>query len=187
MSSQTEIANYALVKVGANKITDINDSNSTEAVTVKTIYNQVRQSLLRSANWSFARIRSSLAQLETAPAFEFSFAYQLPSDFIKLVQVYNPCSNWKKLSGQLHSDDTTMNIEYIADITDENDFDPLFEECVALKIATEICFKFSSNATLESTLRQQLEMKLREAKTINAKENSYRQLPDGSWVNSRLI
>ncbi len=185
MPSSTELVNLALIRVGGERITDLNDQNSTEAVIANVIYNNTRRALLRSHVWRFAIKKIELAQLVDAPEFEFTYAYSLPSDFIRIRQVYNPNSNWQVIGNQIHTDDNELFLEYVADITDVNLFDPLFSELFTLKLAYELAYKINADSSIKNQLMQEYQIKLKESVAISSKEQSNRIIGDGPWNNHR--
>ena len=84
MPAEVDCLNDALSQLGAATITDIADG-STNANHCLRLYPALRDGLLRSAHWNFAMTRVELAQDVTPPLFEFSYAYTLPADCLKLV------------------------------------------------------------------------------------------------------
>jgi len=86
MASQVEIANRALTKLGAARIISFDDDNK-QARAVKSMFEIVRDAELRAHLWSFSVKRVSLAALSTTPTWGFDYEYQLPSDYLRLVQV----------------------------------------------------------------------------------------------------
>lgn len=85
MASDVDIANLALVMIGAQRIGALTE-NSKNARELNAIYVSYRESELRAHNWSFAINRVVLPALATAPPFGFQWYYQLPPDFLKLIQ-----------------------------------------------------------------------------------------------------
>jgi hypothetical protein len=47
----------------------------------------VRKAELRKRHWSFAIKRAALPALADAPTWGFGYAYQLPTDYLRLMQV----------------------------------------------------------------------------------------------------
>lgn len=187
MSSVTEIVNVALIKVGGKRITDISDLNSDEAILASAIYDKTRQALLRSHTWGFALTKATLAALGDAPVFGYTYAFALPEDFIRIKKVYCPSSKWERVGNAIHTDDSEVNLEYIANTIDPTLFDPLFEELLVLKLAYELAYSISSDKSLKVELKQEYELKLREARAVSSQEKHPRNIKDTSWIDSRLI
>lgn len=199
MASQTEIVNRALTKLGAARITSINDSNKSARV-MNAIYDTVRKAELRKRLWGFALKRDSLAKLADAPAWGFGNQYQLPTDFLRLVQVndifiipaiaeYTTQDNsaWAIEGTAILTDfDAPLKIRYIRDITDSGLFDPLFVESFAAKLAYEACEEITNSNQKRSAAEKDYTTAVREAAMTNAIERPPQGIPDDSWMVGRL-
>lgn len=186
MSSATEIANMALLRIGGERITDISDLNSSEAVKVNIVYDKVRKSLLRSFNWSFALKEAALSGSSTTAPSEYSFAYALPADFVKIKKIICPTFKWARIGNSIQTNDNVLNLQYVADLTDTELFDSLFVEVLVLKMALELSYSIASDKSLKSDLQQEMVMKFREARQMSAQEKYPNTIQDTSWINSRL-
>jgi hypothetical protein len=195
MPSDIEIANRAITKVGGTRITSFNDS-STEARALSATYNMARRALLRRAAWNFAVWRGTLPKLLTTPSWGFKFQYQLPADFIRLLQV-NDYSVALGLSDGRQYDDTPYAIEggklltdydaplkvrMIVDVVDANLFDACFAEAFASQLAYEICEQVTQSNSKKSALAQEVVMWINEAKRMDAVESPAEAIHDDSWV-----
>lgn len=60
-SSKIDIANLALKKIGARKITSFDQANNNEAVAVKNAYNDILKEVLEEHPWTFAQRRVTLS------------------------------------------------------------------------------------------------------------------------------
>lgn len=85
MASDLDIANLALVMIGAQRIAALTD-NSRNARELNAIYVFYRESELRAHNWGFAINRVILPALSETPPFGFQFYYQKPPDMLKLIE-----------------------------------------------------------------------------------------------------
>lgn len=86
MASAVSICNNALVKVGATRIIALSDDTK-QARTLAAIFDVKRDAELAANPWTFAIKRALLPASATPPAFGWSFAYPLPSDYLALVEV----------------------------------------------------------------------------------------------------
>jgi hypothetical protein len=82
MSSDVDIANLAMAKLGQQPIQSFLDT-TTRAANINRTYPMLRDKLQRK-RWNFNRAYVFLPVLGTAPVFEYSYAYQLPSDYLRL-------------------------------------------------------------------------------------------------------
>jgi hypothetical protein len=199
MAGQVEIFNRALLKLGSGPVTGVNDKG-VPGTTMNSLWNTVRQATLRRAWWSFALRRALLPALAAAPAWGFKYAYQLPSDFLRLVQA-NDYFLRPSMDDYRDSDDSPYAIEgktlltdfpaplkvrYVADVTDPGAFDALFVEALASKLAYEGCERITQSNEKKSTAAQDFKMAMAEALKVGAIEKPPQGIVDDSWMLARL-
>ena len=88
MASAVDIANSALNLLGASTISAFTD-DSKNARLVNQRYEPVRNRVFRSHAWNCLHKRVQLAQNSTAPVVEYSYAYALPSDCLRVLKIHN--------------------------------------------------------------------------------------------------
>lgn len=199
MASQVDILNRALIKLGAGQITSITDNNK-QARILSGLWDTVRQAELTKRFWTFALARTSLAALSTAPDWGFDRQFQLPNDFLKLVQI-NDTFIAPSLVDYRTSDDSAWSIEgnivmcnfaaplkirYVADVTDPGLFDALFAEVMASKLAFEACYAITQSRDGQRAAQEDYKAAVREAAIANAIAKPPQGLPDDAWVLGRL-
>lgn len=189
MASEVDICNRALQKLGAKRITSLTD-DSVNARACNSAYEIVRDAELRSHPWNFAIARAELAADATAPAWGRANAYQLPSDFLRLMPDYpedNSLSkDWVIEKNKILSDDTDpIYIRYIYRVEDTSLFDALFIDALATKIALELCEELTQSNTKKEILKADYIDTIRRAKRANAIESISAQPPEDEWVTVR--
>ncbi len=199
MASQVAICNRALSKLGAQKITSIEDSNKA-ARTMKLLYETVLEAELSGHNWNFAKKRATLPSLAEAPAWGFSLQYQLPTDCLKVIQVNDifvapglidyrssDDSPWSIEDGKILTDfPAPLKIKYVKNVTDAAMLTPLFVELLASKLAFEGCFDITQSNTRQQAAKDDYNTAIMRAANTNAIELPPQGLPDDSWVLGRL-
>ena len=78
------ICSNALLKIGAESITSFLDGTA-EAEVAANLYPLIRDGLLASYPWSFAVGQKSLPRLAGVPLADYSYAYRLPNDFLRVL------------------------------------------------------------------------------------------------------
>ena len=199
MSSETQIANRALTKIGAGRILSLLDDTN-EGRTLNSMFAQVRDAELRRHRWKFALKRDSLLALVAAPAWGFLYQFPLPSDFLALVQVNDiyirPASKavgpWQVErssdgSGQVILTDLTapLKVRYVSRVDNAALFDPLFVECFACKLALESSDSIAKGIVDKDSLEKAYRFALTEAVRADAIEAPPDELPWGTWLESR--
>ena len=190
-TSETEICNIALARLGNGlQITALSE-NSKAARFCNLMYATCRDSALRAHPWNFAVRRAVLAQDATAPAFEYSYRYALPSDpyCLKIIRTSMESEGYPddyRIEGRyLLSNEGTVSIEYIARITDVSQYDAQFTDVLCTLLAAEMCAPLTENASMTKTLWDMYKMKLPESRTSDAQEGTPRAFTADLWVSAR--
>lgn len=148
---QTSICNLALQQFGADTIVSINGSDNS-AVICKSFYEHSLREILAMAPWGFATKRASLTQSATTPAFEYSYQYPLPDDYVHVLEINgkNPYSVAQQEfvieDNHVLSNSSTAEIRYVFYNDTPSDYSADFVEAFALLLATKIAPKISGNA-----------------------------------------
>lgn len=181
MASLVEIANMALGEVGAEgqTITTIDDATTPARNCKRFIYQAIREALERG-KWKCARKQVELARLTDAPLFGWTYAYQLPNDYIRLVSFNELDSEeqyqelYERQGSTLLTDESAVSIVYVRDLTatgsDVNLMGPLLTKACYVNLAAKIAWPLQQSRTLKESLEQDYEKALREAKSVNSTE-----------------
>lgn len=189
MASDVTIGNRALQKLGAKRITSLSEP-SANARAVATAKDEVRQAMLRKHTWNFAKRRASLAADATPPEFGKANAFQLPSDYLRLLPP-DPAGNFNNLDWSIEGKKVLTNqgaplqVRYVADVTDANAMDPLFREAYSTELAIELCEEITQSNTKKEGLRADLRDIMADAKRTNAIEKPAVESAEDSWVTVR--
>ncbi len=180
MTTRTELATRALAHIGEQGISDIDDVDQKQARVCKEFAADVIDEVLRGHRWNCATARATLTELSTTPQFGYDHAFQLPSDFIRLLEVNG--EQWEG-SDEFHeieagnilvTDQDKAEIRYIKRI-DVPEMDPLLKKAVALALAVEICIPLTQNAKLKEAVEGTLARALAHAKRTDAIETGSRE------------
>lgn len=188
--SETQICNIALTRLGASTITSLDDATQSARV-CKTMYGPTRDALLREHPWNFAIKRVALAQSTTTPAFEFSYQYSLPADCLRVIKLSEESYSsgdpeYRVEGGFLLTNEGTVKIEYVAQITDTDLFDAQFSDCLSSRLAKEIAMTLTDNAQIAEQAAREYERKLSMARGMDAREGTPRAIVADAWTMSRL-
>lgn len=85
------------------------------------------------------------------------------------------------------SNESSMKIEYIARIEDVSQYDDLFVDAAAAKLAAELAIPLTDNQAAAKTMMELYQAKMAEARIVDAQEGSPREVfnSDG-WLIARL-
>jgi hypothetical protein len=155
--------------------------------------------------WNCLMQRKALVASFTVPAWEWSFSFPLPTDFITLVELNgdvtqgDPGDWWDIEAGNLLTDDSTANIKYVGfsrfdeALTHGGSTDPItnivasnftaswsaeFEECFVLMFASKLSPKLRQDGrNMAERLLEQLKLTL---SSLGAKDANQRRVPQRS-------
>lgn len=195
MASKIEIINRALVKVGQNRISSL-DENSKSATSVRTVYDQVRDTLMQTYTWNFTKIRAQLAADTAAPMFGFQYRYRLPANTLRIVGIgdsQEPNRNYtSSLIAFKHEDDfiytdaaAPLSVVLTQKVEEAGKYPPDFANLLSLDIALDIFYDVTKGTERYAAIRQDRELALRRAKMNHAIENSPEVLTASEWIDSR--
>lgn len=188
MASSVEICNRALVRLGENTITSLDD-DSDRARVCNTIYPEVLDSVMSEYPWNCAIHRASLSRLVSTPVWDFAFAYQLPTDpyCLRVLEAnldigFYP---WQIEGRTLVTDANAVSIKYLARIDDPNAIPPLLRELVSIRLAAEICYPITGDARLATSVWELYARKEKEAKLADGQEGTPRRIDSDDLTSVR--
>ena len=192
MASVVDICNSALNLLGASTISALTD-DSKNARLCNQRYEPVRNRVFRAHAWNCLHKRVQLAQNSTAPVIEYSNAYALPSDCLRVLKIRNGTTDSivsaidYKLEGRnIVTDEGTIYLIYIALITDPNEYDTYLQESISHQLAADIAYAITNNATLANNYMTRADERLREARFIDATENALGTIESNEFTDARL-
>lgn len=150
MLTDIQIINLGLSKISTSRISSIAPARTPLEAFVATIYAHCRRTELMRRRWVFALVEDfTLTQEDTIEGTERPYKYPLPIDCLRVVR--RKREEWVQRGRYIYSAYDTLSISYIRNVPEE-DFDPLFEEVLACRVAYESAeFVTQSNAKKDST------------------------------------
>lgn len=198
--SNVTIANLALSQLGDMRILSLNDDTK-PAREVRAIFDTTRDAELRKHRWNFAIVTTELAALnETAPA-PYTYVYSLPSDCLRidLVGTFYPGVDlsdyrggggpreWEIRGRKIATDlGAPLAIRYGARIEDPTQFDTMFVQALACALAVMLAKPLTGSTQEREAAEMRYRETMREARTLDAVEDPPENLPDDSWIMSRI-
>jgi hypothetical protein len=190
MASKTDIGNLALMRLGGPSILSLVDT-SKRPIALKTVFDIVLEIVLQDHPWNFAVKRDTLARLSAAPTFGYSYAFQLPSDCLRVLGLVGLDQNvdttleYKIEAQQLLTNESTAKLKYISRITDTGKFSPRFCSALAGRLALELSYHLVKSPALQQVIAKGYEEDLRAAKGIDAQEDTPEVYAPNRWVEAR--
>lgn len=202
-----EIVNMALTRLGEGHIVSMSD-NTKPAREANTIYQATKDALLAGYNWSFSKTRAILTATLTAPVFEYTLAYDLPADCLRVLFVGDyyvglnladylgmPAELFTIEGRQILTDMGTItapstsnkiNIRYIKKEDDVTKFSANFTSALVAKLAESLAEPLTQSETKRARAEQTFKDEIKIAIRANAIELPPQHLADDSWILSRL-
>lgn len=186
--THVDVCNMALRRLGAERITSAQYTtpDSKRAQLLADSYELIKNRILESHPWNFAIKRATLV-LTTAPAYGYTYAYTLPSDYLRMVLPED--GEVQELdfvieNGVLLTDEATLKITYVADV-DEALFSPSFVKYLALEIAVELTYTLVQSSEFMEKLEAAVLRAGSDARFIDAVNGSPRYFIHNSWSDER--
>lgn len=182
--SKLEIINKALGLLGANTIKTIED-HTLEAEAARKMYQPSLDSVLAETDWTFAIKRELLTLSDKQAAWGGGNYFELPSDLIKIVDVMNAHTFWRREGNYIFTHESEFGLVYVARCIDPTFYPSYFIDALAAKLAAEMCYLLTNSMEKTLGLIDLYEGQyLPNAKTKNAREKSSPRANDSYWVNS---
>lgn len=213
MSSEITICNLALSHIRGGSINALTEA-SIQAQQCKLLYPILRDSVLENAPWQFATRIVSLAELTDVEVFNFAYAYQYPSDCLKIKRLI---LNWETVNRtdsqfygnnlpiintqapvpyQVFNDDgnrviganyAELRAEYTVQVTDTNLFSTQFILALSHLLAAELAIPIvgvNEGRKLKSDSMQQYNAHIRAACAAMMNEQ-FTPMPDSEFITVR--
>jgi hypothetical protein len=184
VADKAQIFNRALYKLNKARIT-----NPAQSVELSDIYDTCRQAVLRAHPWNCALVRTSLSADETTTDWKYAYAYTLPSNpyCLRVVKLEDTKEKWEVVKGRKLVTDAgaPLRIEYIADITDESEFDAEFVEAFAVYLAHEAGPKLGATSGRLKDLWKEWEAKVGTSRSVDGQEGYHLEVEADDYTDSR--
>lgn len=187
MSSETEICNRAIQRVGGTRIVSLGDTTSKAARECNTAYAPSRDALLRAYVWSFAIARASLAADAVGPTFDPpAKQYSWPTDAVRILLPADAACDWIVEGRKILTDwAAPLEVRYVKKITDPNTMDELFREALALKIAHAICEPITGSNVKQQGILNDFTAAIAEARRVGGLEKLAEEHRESDWITVR--
>lgn len=138
------IASNALQLIGDSPISSFQDQGA-GATVAKAFYETSYVALLAIHPWKFAKRKISLNQLTEKPLNSYDYAYQLPTDYIKVITTY-PVLDYDIYQDKIYTNANKLDLDYVARV-DESFLPPLYREALEFYLASKWAIPVTENAT----------------------------------------
>ncbi len=193
-TTDVDICNRALSRLGTRATISALDENSVEARTASIWYAATRDTLLRVHDWNFARRRVTLAEQGAAPT-EWAFRYAVPTDCVRLLRLASANPDMDSIRFEVAGDATgrfvlcdepAAEAVYTARVDDPNLYDAGFASALVEQIAAHIAYPITQKTETAVRLAQLARAALADAMAADVNEADSAtgdRVPD--WIAAR--
>jgi len=187
MTSAVDICSQALMLVGAEPINALTD-NTPRARLVSRNFERVYQSVMRAHFWDSCTKRVVLSPLSLAPTFGYSYAYQIPSDCLRVIGIdADDYPIEHHIEGQtILCNQSVVYLRYLFANDVIETWDAGLVDVVIYALALEICYTLTRNASLTAYFQGEYDKRLRRARWSDGQQGVVRQIAGGEISNARF-
>lgn len=165
-----KICSRALQLIGADEITSFEDETR-EARLCAQWYSTLKKATLQKHYWRFSIRQEKLNKLVSTPLYDFNFAYQLPTDFLRFVGKQNPSIQHQFFENKIYTNVDPLWITMQYDVGAQY-FPAYFEYLLALELAKILAFGLLEDDSKSSNLEVLARNQLVSARTIDSQNNT---------------
>jgi hypothetical protein len=187
MATGVSICSNALLMLGAQTINSLDDPTD-RAKICSNLYPTVRDDLLRSHPWNCTLKRVLLAPDAVAPAFGYSAKFELPSDFLRVLEVSDNGMfiDYLVEGRSIHANSSSLQLRYVYRNEVENTWDANLVMLLTLAMAAAIAYPITQSASMQANMEQKLSMAKKVASSIDGQEDPPQTLGDERLYAARM-
>jgi hypothetical protein len=194
VTTAVQICSNALLSLGAQPINSFDDAGIgsdpgiDRARLCANLYPGTRDDLLRSHPWNCAVSRVILAPEVTAPAFDWAYAFLLPADWLRTLQVgyYGRELDYKHEGRRLLADTNVLPLRYVFRNEDESTWDAMLIELMELRMAWKLAYAITGSTTERDSRRDEYMKAAMRARNVDGQGEPPETMGDFALLNARL-
>ncbi len=190
--NEVEICNTAIGLCGSTDWIQALTQDSVGAKRCARFLPMATEKVLRKHDWNCATETAQLARNTAAPDLLYDYAYSLPYNCIRMIDVYgdsdfySPYDRWKVRGRDIHTDLDEVYIEFIAMPEDYRELDVLLAETIAYELAMMLAPTLMKDPQMFSILNSAKQRAYVEAQAIDTLENKYANTENVVWNDARV-
>jgi len=183
MSTDIDMASNALQMIGAGSINSFDDPGAGAAV-AKALFEPLMTAMLTRTYWRFAVKKQKLNLLSQTPENEFKYAYQIPTDCLKVQYVYQ-VRNYKIFRDLIYTDILDIDIDYVYRM-DSTLIPSYFELAFTYKLASEFALAVTDDSNKNALYEQKFREAIGEAYAADAQQYPQTPIQDQPFTDVRF-
>jgi len=181
-----ELFNVALVLLGQPPLQSPDQAHP-HADVLRANFKQVVEAEIRKYDWNCVAARKQLPAMAEAPAFEWAYQYQMPSDCLKVRQIVGLEKEQWKVEGRriLTNQPPSLKIRYSRRVNDVAEYDPLFVQVGGAALAIVACEPITGSGTLKESVRADYRAAMEAAYLADSLEGAPDEIEFSGWLGER--
>ncbi|MBI3904427.1 MAG: hypothetical protein HY309_02400 [Pseudomonas fluorescens] len=183
------ICSNALLMLGSQTINDFADQmNLDRAKLCANLYPTVRDDMLRQHPWNCAIKRAVLAPDAVAPAFGYQHSFELPADFLRVLEVGTGGQQIDYLveGRAVLADTTVLELRYVFRNEVESSWDSNLISLMTTAMAAVLAYPITQSTAEKESRKQDLIQALKYAKAVDGQEDPPQTLGDERLLAARF-
>jgi len=185
-----DICSNALLMLGAKPIASFDesagDANLDRARLCANLYPMVRLALLRSHPWNCAVTRVQLSPDATPPAFGWQNRFQLPSDWLRTLEVGNGVRLTFRSEGRyILCNEAVFPLVYLRDVA-EGDWDAMLVQAATQAMAVRLAYPITASSAVEQARYTEFQNFMKQARSVDGQDDPPQTLGDFPLLASRF-
>lgn len=187
MTSSVSICSNALVMLGGSPFSSFDEAKPHVRIAAN-LYASVRDTVLRAHGWNCATDRVVLAPLETTPAFDFQYQFQLPGDWLRNIQVGNKGDPlpFRMERQRLLANVTALPLVYCFRNVVEDTWSSNLIHVMELAMAEKMAYAVTSSTSVRDSYRDEFARELKVAKAVDGQDDPPEEFEAGTFAESRF-
>ncbi|KVC52335.1 hypothetical protein [Burkholderia stagnalis] len=185
MTTAVTICSNALLELGADPINSFTETK--HARMCQNLYPSLRDDLLRSHYWKCATRRTILSPLEERPDWGWRYAFKLPGDWLRTVQVgeNRRPDPYEQEGMNLLLDTNICRLKYVWRNETEASWTRNLVRVAEVSMAARVAYAVTKSTTVRDSKLQEAAYELKIAKAIDGQDNPPEEFDAGTLIESR--
>jgi hypothetical protein len=191
MPTKIGVWNEAIAILGRQPLTSTTATDDASRQ-LADLWTRVPTAVLEEADWNSCIERVRLARLDATPAHGYDYYYQMPTNWLRIVQVNDsgeedsPFENWKQEAERIATNAEAIYLWFVASTSIDNPAD--WSQALADYVSGVMAHRAAPRLAPGMVDYAGSEMKRRRklAMALDAKNNRPRRHVPGRWVRARL-
>lgn len=186
--TEISICSNALLMLGDRPIASF-EEDTDRARLASNLWPQTRDAVMRSHPWNCAIKRVSLAPDASAPAFDWSYQFTLPPDFLKALSIgeHGIEGEFRVEGRKILANDNPLLLRYIYANDNPGSWDSMLVDALSAEMAHRMAYAITKNASMVEAMEQKARMAMRRARAVDGQDDTPEQLGDNPIVAARFL